>query len=515
MPPTPGQTRLSQRRAGRRGGAVHQAPFRTLVSPYRPVEVLSADQIEAIHEASLRIVEELGLQFLHDEALDILARAGAAVDRETRIARIDRGLLLERLATTPSTVRVHARNPERDATVGGAHINFSSVAGPPNCSDLDRGRRPGNFADMQNLIRLAHSLNVLHLLAGTPVAPIDLPPATRHLDIYRCFVTLTDRVWQASALGQERIRDGIELNRIARGLSPEEMVARPGILTVVNTNTPRRVDGPMLAGPHGDGALGAAGDRDALHARRRHEPGHACGCAGAQQNAEALALIAFIQMVRPGAPAVYGGFTSNVDMRTGAPAFGTPEYAKAVLAGGQLARRYRLPYRSSNVNAANAVDAQAAYESEMALWACVLGHANLVYHGAGWLEGGLVASFEKMVLDAEMMQMMAEFLQPLDVTEDTLALDAIREVGPGGHFFGAAHTLARYETAFYRPLLSDWRNFETWREAGAKTAAERANTIWKALLEAYQPPPLDPAVVEALDAYIARRRPELEANPPP
>jgi trimethylamine--corrinoid protein Co-methyltransferase len=514
VPPTTGQTRLSQRRAGRRGSTVHQAPFRKLVSPYRPVEILSADQIEAIHEASLRIVEEYGLQFLHDEALDILAAAGAKVSRETKIARIDRGLLLERLATTPSEVRVHARNPERDVTVGGAHINFSSVAGPPNCSDLDRGRRPGTFADMQNLIRLAHSLNVLHLLAGTPVAPIDLPPATRHLDIYRCFVTLADRVWQASALGRERIRDGIELNRISRGLSPEEMVARPGILTVVNTNTPRRVDGPMLAGLMEMARWGQPVIVTPFTLAGAMSPVTLAG-ALALQNAEALALIAFIQMVRPGAPAVYGGFTSNVDMKSGAPAFGTPEYAKAVLAGGQLARRYRLPYRSSNVNAANAVDAQAAYESEMSLWACVLGHANLVYHGAGWLEGGLVASFEKMVLDAELLQMMAEFLQPLEVTEETLALDAIREVGPGGHFFGASHTLARYETAFYQPLLSDWRNFETWREAGAKTAAERANTIWKALLEAYEPPPIDPAVVEALDAYIARRRPELEANPPP
>jgi trimethylamine---corrinoid protein Co-methyltransferase len=233
------------------------------------------------------------------------------------------------------------------------------------------------------------------------------------------------------------------------------------------------------------------------------------------QNAEALALIAFIQMVRPGAPAVYGGFTSNVDMRTGAPAFGTPEYAKAVLAGGQLTRRYRIPYRSSNVNSSPAVDAQAAYESAMSLWATVLAHTNLIYHGAGWLEGGLVASYEKMVLDAELLQEMAEILQPLEVSEDTLALDAIREVGPGGHCFGAAHTLARYETAFYRPMLSDWRNFETWREAGAKTAAERANAIWKQLLADYEPPPLDPAIREALDDYVARRRPLLEKNPPP
>jgi trimethylamine--corrinoid protein Co-methyltransferase len=228
----------------------------------------------------------------------------------------------------------------------------------------------------------------------------------------------------------------------------------------------------------------------------------------ALQNAEALAGISFIQMVKPGVPCVYGGFTSNVDMKTGAPAFGTPEYTRAALAGGQLARRYKLPYRSSNACAANAVDAQAAYESEMSLWGAVMGHANLVLHSAGWMEGGLVASFEKMVVDAEMIQGMTEFMRPLEVNDDTLAVDAIKEVGPGGHFFGSAHTLARYENAFYAPLVSDWRNYETWRQAGAVEAAQHANAIWKQLLAEYTPPPIDPAIDEALKAYVAKRKAE-------
>jgi trimethylamine--corrinoid protein Co-methyltransferase len=228
----------------------------------------------------------------------------------------------------------------------------------------------------------------------------------------------------------------------------------------------------------------------------------------AQQNAEALAVIAFAQMVRAGAPVLYGGFTSNVDMKTGAPAFGTPEYTRAAIAGGQLARRYGLPYRSSNACAANAVDAQAAYESEMSLWGAMLGHANLVKHGAGWMEGGLVASYEKMIVDAELLQMMSEFLQPIEVNEDTLGLDAIAEVGPGGHFFGAAHTLARFETAFYAPMVSDWRNFETWREAGSQDTAQRANAIWKQLLAEYHEPPLDPACAEAVSEYVERRKRE-------
>jgi trimethylamine--corrinoid protein Co-methyltransferase len=228
----------------------------------------------------------------------------------------------------------------------------------------------------------------------------------------------------------------------------------------------------------------------------------------ALQNAEALAGIAFAQMVNPGAPCIYGGFTSNVDMKSGAPAFGTPEYARAAFASGQLARRYRLPYRSSNANASNVVDAQAAYESEMSLWGAVMGHANMVMHGAGWMEGGLCASFEKMMLDAELLQMMAEFLTPVAVNEETLALDAIREVGPGGHFFGAAHTLARYETAFYAPMLSDWSNFENWQDAGARTATERAHTLYKKILAAYEAPPLQAERREELDAFVARRKDE-------
>jgi trimethylamine--corrinoid protein Co-methyltransferase len=230
-----------------------------------------------------------------------------------------------------------------------------------------------------------------------------------------------------------------------------------------------------------------------------------------QQNAEALAGIALVQIAHPGTPVVYGGFTSNVDMKSGAPAFGTPEYTKAALATGQLARRYRLPWRSSNVNAANCVDAQAAYESEMAVWGAVMGHANYLYQAVGWLEGGLVASFEKMIVDAEILQSMAEFLNPIRTGEAEFGIEAMREVGPGGHFFGAAHTLERYETAFYAPLLSDWRNYETWRQAGAEDTAVRANRIWKELLAAYEPPALDPAIDEALRAYVERRKRAIAA----
>mgnify|MGYP002478292841 CR=1 FL=1 len=501
-------SRDTTRRRERRGGSgLKQLPWRRLRNPYRPLEVMSADQIEAIHDASLRILEELGIEFLDDEALAILKRAGAEILPGSRRVRLDRGLVLEQVAKAPPEVTLHARNPERNLTFGGDHINFGSVASAPNVSDLDRGRRPGSFDDYCDLLRLTQSLNIVQFVAGYPVEPADLPAATRHLDAHYAAITLTDRIWHPYSLGRERIADAIEMICIARGIDRARLAAEPSLFSVVNSNSPLRLDAPMLQGLMEMARHGQPVVLTPFTLSGAMSPATIAG-ALAQQNAEALAGIAFIQMVAPGAPAIYGGFTSNVDMKTGAPAFGTPEYTRAALAGGQLARRYALPYRSSNACAANAVDAQAAYESQMSLWGAVMGHASMVMHGAGWMEGGLVASFEKLIVDAEMLQMMAEFLQPIEVNDDTLALDAIAEVGPGGHFFGAAHTLARYETAFYAPMLSDWRNFETWREAGALDTAQRANAIWKRLLADFEPPPLDPAIDEALRDFVARRKRE-------
>jgi len=282
----------------------------------------------------------------------------------------------------------------------------------------------------------------------------------------------------------------------------------PATLTVVNSNSPLRLDIPM-----GEGlcAMARAGQPVAMTPFTLSGAMSPVTIAGAltQQNAEALALIALAQIVAPGAPVLYGGFTSNVDMRTGSPAFGTPEYAKAQIASGQLARKYNVPFRSSNVTASNAVDVQAAYEGGMSLWSTIMGGVNLIEHAAGWLEGGLTASFEKLILDAEMLQMMKSFLDPLVVDADSRAVETIGEVGPGGHFFGTAHTLARFEGAFYEPMLSDWRNYENWQEGGAKTGTERANAIWKELLRTYEQPLLDESVDEALEAYVARRKEEI------
>jgi len=497
--------RRNPRQSGTRSATPAQLPWRKVENRYRPVDVFDDEQVEQIHDASMRILEELGIEFLSPDARDVMVRAGATLDADGVRLRMDRGLVLDAVAKAPSSFTLHARNPAHDLVIGAGRINFACVASAPNSSDLDCGRRPGNFIDFENLLRLAQSLNIVHLTGGYPVEPTDLPVPTRHLDCYLSYIRLTDKIWRPYALGGGRIEDAIEMAAIARGLDRDGLQRSPGLLCNVNTNSPLRVDGPMLDGMAELARAGQAVTVTPFTLAGAMSPVTLAGSL-AQQNAEALAVIAYAQLVRPGTPSIYGGFTSNVDMKSGAPAFGTPEYARATLAGGQLARRYNLPYRSSNANAANVPDAQAAYESLMSLWSAVMGHATLILHGAGWMEGGLVASFEKMIIDAELLQTMAEFLAPIEVNEATLALDALREVGPGGHFFGAKHTLARYETAFYAPLLSDWRNFESWREGGSKSALERANGIWKQMLAAYQPPPLDPAIDEALEAYVARRR---------
>ena len=300
---------------------------------------------------------------------------------------------------------------------------------------------------------------------------------------------------------------------IARGLELEQMAASPGVITILSVNSPRRFDEAMS-----DGLIAMAQHGQAVVITPFTLMGAmapvSLAAALAQQNAEALFGVVLAQAVRPGTPVMYGAFTSNVDMRSGAPAFGTPENAKANIASGQLARRYRLPYRTSNASASNAADAQGAYETQMSLWGAILGHGNLVYHAAGWQEGGLTASFEKLVLDVEMLQMMIEFLKPIEVNEQELGFDAIKGVPTGGHFFGEPHTMERYEHAFYRPLVSNWQNYENWQLAGGKDATQRATDIWKQALKEYQEPAMDPGIREALDTYVAKRRERIGSEEP-
>lgn len=497
---------------GRRGGrsartsdAHTPTSDRPFVQPRRrwaPIRGVSDDELEAIHDASLRVLRDVGMDVLSPDARAVLAHHGADVTDQR--VRFDPDMVLDLVSHAPAAFTLHTRNPRHALTFGNGHVAFSAVASAPNVSGLGSERHPGTGDDFTNLVRLTQSLPSVHLHGGYPVEPIDWHPSVRHLLATDVLLRCSDKALHTYSLGRQRTLDTIEMVRIARGVTDDQLLAEPSIYTVVNTSSPLRLDAPMA-----EGIL-------ELSARNQPVVVTPFTLAGAmapvtiagalvQQNAEALAGIALTQAVRRGAPVVYGGFTSNVDMQSGAPAFGTPEFVNAALIGGQLARRYGLPYRSSGVNAANELDAQSSYESMFSLWGAVLGGADLVLHAAGWMEGGLRASYEKMVIDAEVLDRLAAALTPITVDDASLAVDAIAEVGPGGHFFGIDHTRERYRDAFHPPGLSDWRNYETWHEAGRPTTAHRAAEIAGELLDHHVDPPLDDATSDELRDFVARR----------
>ena len=499
------QPRRRRRTPERGGKPVERKPQPRLAFP--PVELVSRDELESIHEAALQVLGEVGMDVMHAEAKALLKDAGADVDPRSDRVRFDPALVESKIGLAPKNFTLHARNPERNVEIGGAQVAFCSVASTPNSFDREGGRRPGNHHDFQNFVRLGQTLDAVHVWGGYPVEPVDIHASVRHLTALFDMLTLSDKPIHAYSLGRERIVDGMEMARIARGIDEETFEREPSLFTVINSSSPLRLDTPMLEG--------------VLQMARRNQivvltPFTLAGAmapvtlagALAQQHAEALAGLVIAQTARSGSPFVYGGFTSNVDMKSGAPAFGTPEYMKTAIIGGQLARRLGLPYRSSNANAANSLDAQAAYESVFSLWGAIMGGVNLMMHAAGWMEGGLQASFEKMMLDADLLDMVAEFLRPTKVDVEELALEAMREVGPGGHFFGAAHTQSRYRDAFFAPMISDWRNYESWREAGSPTAYDKAERLYKARLAGFEPPSIEPERREALEAFVARRKAE-------
>ena len=489
-------------------GQASMAPLPRLVNPWKPMELFAPDDVERIIDAAYRVLAEAGLEIRSAAARAIYRRNGALVDDETQMVRLDHDLVRAHCSKAPESFVLHARNSARDLHVGGNVVNFGPVNGTPHVTDIVSGRRYSGIEDFRNILRATHALGVLHWQGGVVTEPVDLPVELRHLEMYRAHVECSDIVWAARGIGLTQAKDAIAMSAIEHGTTPEALAERPTLMTVTNVNSPRRVDEEildniMLMAEHGQcivitpftlmGAMAPVTLAGAL----------------VQQTAEALGVITLVQMIRPGCPAVLGGFTSNVDMRTGSPAFGTPEFVHATLGGAQIARALKLPYRSSAVCASPAADAQATYETAFSLWASVMGHANLIMHATGWIEGGLAASFEKIIIDAEMLRGWAEILKPVAISDAELAVDAIKETPPGGHYFGSSHTLERYQTAFWRPILSDWANYENWQERGAKDATQRAHEVWKKTLETYEAPPLDPGIREALDDYVARRRAEI------
>jgi trimethylamine---corrinoid protein Co-methyltransferase len=485
--------------------------YRHLRNPFTPMKVFSDDQVAAMHEAALSMLENQGMKVLSADARVRYAKAGAAVDESMQMVRLDRGMVAAALATTPREVTLHAVDPGRHVPLFDGAVAFAPTSGPPNIMDTARGRRAGTFEDFCNLVKLCQSFEVIHVLGGA-TEPQDLPVQFRHLHVTRAQLMLCDKIPFIFSRGHGQVADNFELIRLAHGISAEEFRSRPYVYTIINTNSPLQLDVPMADGIVDFAEAGQVLIITPFTLAGAMAPVTVAG-ALTLAHAEALAGLTLAQIVRPGAPIVYGSFTSNVDMKSGSPAFGTPEYVKAAFGAGQMARFLGLPWRSSNATASNTPDAQSAYESQMSLWGALFGGCNFVLHAAGWLESGLTTSYEKFILDIEMLQMFAEVFQPVGAAASDIALDAVSEVGPGGHFFGCAHTMERYRSAFYAPLVSDWRNFGSWADDGGKTATERASGIWRDTLARYVAPKRDPAVVGALDAYVAKRTEEGGAPP--
>ncbi len=488
-----------------KGAAIAQLPWSLPVNSDQPTEPLTADGVQAVHDGAMRILEEIGIEFLHPDAVDVLRQAGCIVDGEN--VRIGRDVVMAQLPHAPPSFTLTPRNPERRIEIGGNRMVFGNVSNPPNCSDLDRGRRTGTRDSYRDLIKLTQYFNCIHFAGGYPVEPMDLHPSIRHLDCLYDKLVLTDKVVHAYSLGKERVEDVMEMVRIAGELTPDQFEATPRMYTNINSSSPLRHDYPMLDGAMRLARRGQAVVVTPFTLAGAMAPVTMVGAVTLSM-AEGLAAIALLQLINPGCATAIGTFTSNVDMKTGAPAFGTPDYIRATQMSGQMARFYGLPLRASNACAANCPDSQSAWESAFSLWSAVSSRVNMVYHAAGWLEGGLCASYEKFVMDCETVQQIIAYLEPTSVTEADIAVDAVREVGPGGHFFGCAHTQERYETAFYSPFLSDWSNFESWEERGAVRTPERANKIWKQILAEFEPPPIDHAIDEELQAFVTRRKEE-------
>jgi trimethylamine--corrinoid protein Co-methyltransferase len=468
-------------------------------------EILTGEAMETLDRGWRRIVTELGIEFILDEAVEEFRRAGQTV--EGQVVKLDPEFVLEQVAKAPRQFELQARNPERSVPIGGDNMVFSAVYGPPFVRQGNE-RRDAAMADFENFVRLAQSFPQLDSPGGTICEPNDRPLDSRHLDMVFALQTLSDKPYMGSVTSGPNAADTIRMGEILFG-GREAIEKAPASISLINVNSPLRYDDRMLAAMLEYVRANQAIIITPFILMGAMSP-VSVPAALAQQMAEALAGIALAQLVRPGAPIVFGSFLSNTDMQSGSPSFGTPESALGLLCTGQIGRHFGLPWRSGGgLTASQTCDAQAAYEAMMTLLPTFLAGTNFVMHSAGWLESGLVSCYEKFVVDVELLRMLQHQFQPFDIDEDSLAFGAHEEVGHGGHFLGAAHTLERFRDCFYRPLLSSTENFERWQRNGGRDATERAGEIWRKTLDEYEPPPLDEAVREELQEYVTRRRAEL------
>jgi trimethylamine---corrinoid protein Co-methyltransferase len=469
-------------------------------------EILSEDAMAVLDRGWRRLMTEIGIEFLLDESVEVFRAAGQRVEDGNRVY-LDPEFVLEQVAKAPREFDVQARNPEKTIHVGGQHMAFASVYGCPFVRDGDV-RREATMDDFENLVRLSQAFPELDSPGGTICEPNDRPLDSRHLDMVYALQTLSDKPYMGSVTSGPNAADTIRMGEILFG-GREAIEATPASISLINVNSPLRYDDRMLSALMEYARAGQALIITPFLLMGAMSP-VSIPATLVQQMAEALAGIALVQTIRPGAPVVFGSFLSNTDMQSGSPSFGTPESAIGLFCTGQIARSFGLPWRSGGgLNSSQTVDAQAAYESLMTMLPTFLAGANFVMHSAGWLEAGLVSCYEKFIVDIKILRQLRHEFTPLEIDEASLAFGAHEEVGPGGHFLGAMHTLERFRECFYRPLLSSTENFERWQKKGGRDATARAAEIWRATLEAYEQPPLDDGVRTELQEFVVSRRREL------
>ena len=508
-PPTSKPALDAPRRNPRAGGRRRGAPatpervvnYRQLRHPFTPQAVFSEDRIAALHEAALRVLQELGMRVLLPEARGILRAAGARVVED--MVFIGRDMVAAALASAPASIRLRAANPLREQIYEDGALLFTPGAGCPNVTDLARGRRPGSLESYEETLKLQQSYDVIHVL-GPSAEPQDIAPHLRHYAMMKAQMTLSDKPMFIYARGGGQVEQSLDMIRIGLNLSESDFADGVWAITVINSNSPRVLDNPMAKGLIDFARAGQMSVITPFCLAGAMAPVTVAG-ALTLQHAEALAGITLAQMTRAGAPISYGGFSSNVDMKSGAPAFGTPEHVKMQIGAGQLARFIGLPWRSAAGAASNMADMQAATENNMGLWGALMGNATMNVHSAGWLEGGLSFGYEKFINDIEALQTIAELCVRPEADPDAIGFEAIAEVEPSGHFFAAAHTMARYSTAFYAPLVADLSNFGTWEAGGAQSSTQRAKAIWQTNLADFAPPPHGAEAGERLAGYISSK----------
>ncbi len=499
----------SRRRAA--GGGNRQAveTVQKITRNIPDFNVLDEEALATIEAQADRVLEEIGVEFPDNPAAIELWRDAGADIRNTRV-RIPRGLARQLCARAPASFTQQARNPANSVMIGGRDLVLSPVYGPPFVRDLEGGRRYATIEDFRNFVKLGFLSRWLHHSGGTLCEPTDLPVTTRHLDMLHAHITLSDKPFMGSVTEPSRAKDSIAMARIVFG---DDTIPDSTVLTsLININSPLVFDSVMMGALEVYARAGQATVISPFVVGGAMSPVSVAGTL-TQVLAEVLTGIAYAQLIRPGTPVIFGAFVTTIDMKSGAPTFGTPEASLTLYGAGQLARRLNLPFRSGgSLCTSKLPDAQAAYETANTLNAALLGGVNFMVHAAGWLEGGLVASFEKFIMDDDQLGVLHTLAAGSPVTAETLALDAMQEVQPGGHYLGCAHTMRNYETAFWRSDVLDYRPFETWQEGGAAETVALANQHLRARLAAYEPPALDPAVTEALEAFIATRKAELGAT---